>query len=122
LLSRGSPLHLTQQSEASTEGATAYFHTAHSFLSNSQNEAWVDQRTSQLISFSTTDGQGQGSSEGFKEKVADNSCYNGYQKYQDQQSPKHTEGYSNGRWSTLGMKSSRVVRKIKKLKKMKKIK
>ncbi|KAG1960310.1 serine/threonine-protein kinase 11-interacting protein [Pimephales promelas] len=101
LLSRGSPLHLTQQSEASTEGATAYFHTAHSFLSNSQNEAWVDQRTSQLISFSTTDGQGQGSLEGFKEKVADNSCYNGYQKYQDQQSPKHTEGYSNGQFDLL---------------------
>ncbi|KAK7144517.1 hypothetical protein R3I94_010821 [Phoxinus phoxinus] len=104
LLSRGSPLHLTQHSEASTEGATSYFHTAHSFLSNcltSQNEAWVDQRTSQLINFSTTDGQVQGSSEGFKEKVADNSCYNGYQQHQDQQSPKHTEGSSNGQFDLL---------------------
>ncbi|CAM4622637.1 unnamed protein product [Leuciscus chuanchicus] len=104
LLSRGSPLHLTQHSEASTEGATSYFHTAHSFLSNcltSQNEALVDQRTSQLINFSTTDGQVQGSSEGFKEKVADNSCYNGYQKHQDQLSPKHTEGSSNGQFDLL---------------------
>ncbi|XP_077055298.1 serine/threonine-protein kinase 11-interacting protein [Siphateles boraxobius] len=103
-LSCGSPLHLTQHSEASSEGATAYFHTAHSFLSNcltSQNEAWVDQRTSQLINFSTTDVQVQGSSEGFKEKVADNSCYNSYQKHQDQQSPKHTEVSSNGQFDLL---------------------
>uniref|UniRef100_A0A673G719 Serine/threonine-protein kinase 11-interacting protein n=1 Tax=Sinocyclocheilus rhinocerous TaxID=307959 RepID=A0A673G719_9TELE len=90
LLSRGSPLHSTQHSEASTEGAAAYFHTAHSFLSNCcQNETWGDQRTSQLINFITTDGQG--SSEGLEEKVTDNSCYNGYQKHQDQQSPKCTE-------------------------------
>ncbi|XP_048056843.1 serine/threonine-protein kinase 11-interacting protein [Megalobrama amblycephala] len=102
LLSRGSPLHLTQHSEASTEGATAHFHTAQSFLSNcltSQNEAGVDQETSQLIS--TVDGPVPGSSEGFKEKMADNSSYNGYQKHQDQESPKHTEGSSNGQFDLL---------------------
>uniref|UniRef100_A0A672M4F6 Serine/threonine-protein kinase 11-interacting protein n=1 Tax=Sinocyclocheilus grahami TaxID=75366 RepID=A0A672M4F6_SINGR len=92
LLSRDSPLHSTPHSEASTEGAAVYFHTAHSFLSNcltNQNETWGDQRTSQLINFITTDGQG--SSEGLEEKVTDNSCYNGYQKHQDQHSPKCTE-------------------------------
>ncbi|XP_016398434.1 serine/threonine-protein kinase 11-interacting protein-like isoform X2 [Sinocyclocheilus rhinocerous] len=100
LLSRGSPLHSTQHSEASTEGAAAYFHTAHSFLSNCcQNETWGDQRTSQLINFITTDGQG--SSEGLEEKVTDNSCYNGYQKHQDQQSPKCTEGFNNAQFDLL---------------------
>uniref|UniRef100_A0A671LIT8 Serine/threonine-protein kinase 11-interacting protein n=1 Tax=Sinocyclocheilus anshuiensis TaxID=1608454 RepID=A0A671LIT8_9TELE len=88
------PLHSPQHSEVSTEGATAYFHTAHNFLSNcltNHNETWVDQRTSQLINFSTTDGQVQGNSEEIKEKVAENSCNNSYQKHQDQQSPKYTE-------------------------------
>ncbi|KAK2889030.1 hypothetical protein Q8A67_014405 [Cirrhinus molitorella] len=100
-LSRGSPL---QHSEASTEGAAAYLHTAQSFLSNyltNQNETWVDQRTSQLISISTTDGQVQGSSESLKEKVADSSCYNGYKKHQDQQSPKYTEGSNNAQFDLL---------------------
>ncbi|XP_073708377.1 serine/threonine-protein kinase 11-interacting protein [Garra rufa] len=101
LLSSGSPL---QHSEASTEGAAAYFHTAPSFLSNylaNQNETWVDQRTSQLINFSTSDGQVQGSLEGLKEKMAESSCYNGYQKHQDQQSPKYTEGSNNAQFDLL---------------------
>uniref|UniRef100_A0A672KNF0 Serine/threonine-protein kinase 11-interacting protein n=1 Tax=Sinocyclocheilus grahami TaxID=75366 RepID=A0A672KNF0_SINGR len=88
------PLHSPQHSEVSTEGATAYFHTAHNFLSNcltNHNETWVDQRTSQLINFSTTDGQVPGNSEEIKEKVAENSCNNSYQKHLDQQSPKYTE-------------------------------
>lgn len=109
--SRGSPLHSTHHSEASTEETASYFHTAHSFLSNcltNQNETWVDQRTSQLINFITTDRQG--SSEELKEKVTDNSYYNSYQKHQDQQSPKCTEGSNDGRWSTLGMKIRRVVK------------
>ncbi|XP_016129125.1 serine/threonine-protein kinase 11-interacting protein isoform X6 [Sinocyclocheilus grahami] len=102
LLSRDSPLHSTPHSEASTEGAAVYFHTAHSFLSNcltNQNETWGDQRTSQLINFITTDGQG--SSEGLEEKVTDNSCYNGYQKHQDQHSPKCTEGSNNAQFDLL---------------------
>ncbi|XP_016382184.1 serine/threonine-protein kinase 11-interacting protein-like isoform X3 [Sinocyclocheilus rhinocerous] len=104
LLSRGSPLHSPQHSEVSTEGATAYFHTAHNFLSNcltNHNETWVDQRTSQLINFSTTDGQVQGNSEEIKEKVAENSCNNSYQKHQDQQSPKYTEGSNNAQFDLL---------------------
>ncbi|XP_043097589.1 serine/threonine-protein kinase 11-interacting protein isoform X2 [Puntigrus tetrazona] len=102
LLSPGSPHHSSQHSEASTEGAAAQFHTAHSFLSNcltSQNETWVDQRTSQLVNFSTTDGQS--GSEELKEKVTDNSCYNGYQKYQNEQSPECTEGSNNAHFDLL---------------------
>uniref|UniRef100_A0A8C1IC69 Serine/threonine-protein kinase 11-interacting protein n=1 Tax=Cyprinus carpio TaxID=7962 RepID=A0A8C1IC69_CYPCA len=90
LLCHGSPLHSPQHSE----GATAYFHTAHNFLSNcltNHNETWVDQRTSQLINYSKTDGQVQGHSEEIKEKVAEYSCNNRYQKHQDQQSPKSTK-------------------------------
>ncbi|XP_056315714.1 serine/threonine-protein kinase 11-interacting protein [Danio aesculapii] len=98
-LSHGSPLHLTQQLETSTEGA--YFHTAHSFLSNclpNQNE--VEQRTSQLINFSITDGEAQSDLEGMKEKLADSSYCKRHQK-QELLSPKYTGGLKSAQFDLL---------------------
>ncbi|XP_051568530.1 serine/threonine-protein kinase 11-interacting protein isoform X1 [Myxocyprinus asiaticus] len=106
LLSCNSPLHLTQSLEVSAlqEGATAFFQTAHSVLSNSltnQSEAWADQSTSQPISVDTTDGNMHGSSEGLKERVTGSSYHNRFHKHQYQQSPMRTEGSNYDQFDML---------------------